>query len=1278
MKRFFQHLVKFLAYLAACVVILLAIAVGLFRLFLPRVPEYQDEIKGWASAAIGMQVEFSGMDARWGLSGPELSFHEAELIRPESGTRIVAAEEVRVGVGFMRLLFEQALVVDRLVIHDTAVNIRQLEDGSYRVQGIPVQDLWQSGAAGSVTPLTQIEVIGEDIELRLIQHNAQRPLFFAIPRASVSVDSNRIAANADIRLPAQMGKQLGVSAVQLLLEPAEERSWDILVDAEDISLAGWSALTQGDRQLHSGVGDLELALAYANGRVTTAVAELDFVNVSLAAGDEFDLRGRVEVDVSESDWLVAINDFVIAFPDHAWPESSLRVEASVDHDGQIVMVDTSAAYLKLDDLSHFEPWMSEELKATISDLRPSGIVRNLVATVSEIDSDQPRFNIAADLAEIGIADAGRRPGVRGFTGVLRANRAGGRLEIGSTGLEIVAPEYLSEPIAINQAEGTVIWRNSSKQTTILSDSIAVSNDFLNSQSNVQLILNKDGSSPEIDLASSWSISDLAAAKRYIPQKVLKPKLYEWFQMALVSGSITRGTTTLNGPLNKFPFDGGEGRLLMQASVRNMTFKYHQEWPATEQSDMEVILDNARLYTTQNRSNSAGIPLVDAKVNIPDLRDPVLTISSYSASTLGAIREFSIRSPISKVFGGQLDRVAVSGDASFTLELTVPLKKERVQEFEFVSRIRSNNGTIAIEGFSPPITELVGEVTIERESISSEGLVARFLGEDVSIDLARSDDPQFSVVATAQGMATASGLINELGVPLDGIVDGKTPYQARILFPDGKAESPSPMTIQIDSDLAGLAFELPEPVNKPADAILQFHTDIRFMPGGETIMAEGQAASLVAWQLAFNQPEGEWDLDRGVVSLGGEIMESADTRGLHIRGAADTVRFDDWLSLSRDGNKKTGAADRIRSIDLSIKDFYLIGQHLEAHRVRLDRSAQDWLLQIEGEDIVGSVVVPYDFAGDRSLVLDMTKLRLPGDESKSDFESSLDPRSLPAIQLKAAEFAFGDRYLGAVEANFEKIEAGLEAVSIISKDASYGITGTGRWVADENDPLGSHSFVRATLTSTDVEQTLRRLNYEPGISGSEMSMSFDLDWSGSPRADFFDLLDGNVQVRISDGQLQEVEPGAGRIFGLMSIVSLPRRLSLDFRDVFNKGFGFDSIAGTFRIDNGNALTCDLSLEGPAADIGIVGAADLVGRTYDQSAIVSANVGNSLPIVGAVVAGPQVAAVLLIVSQIFKKPLQEVGQVYYAINGSWDDPNVDSTNSAAFVASGELAGCLANAQ
>jgi len=1284
MKNILRRLIKFLAYVAACIVILLAIAVGLIRLFLPRVPEYQDEIKEWASAAIGMQVEFSDIDPRWGLRGPELLFYDAELIRLGSGDRIVAAEEVRIGVGLMRLIFEQSLVVDRLVIRDTSVEIRQLEDGSFWFQGISTEELMDSFSSESETPVSR-EVIGEDIELRFMQPGDQNPHFFDVPRVSVSIDENRIAADADIRLPEELGRQLSVSATQVLEAPVDERSWDIFVDADDISLPGWSELSRGSRQFVSGTGDMELALAITDQRVTTATAELDFVNIALEEDVFFDVGGRIEVDVSENDWLLAANEFSVSLQDHEWPETTLRIEAGVDRDGSVVMLDTTASYLVLDDLRLLAPWLNDEQRSALRDFGLSGVIRNLIATVSEIDSDAPRFNISAELDRVGIAESPQRPGIRGFSGLIRANRSGGRLEISSNDLDIRASEYLPEVIEIDEANGTVIWRNSNNRTTILSDSIAITSEVFDSQSNVQLLIHKDGSSPEIDLASTWSISDIAAAKRYIPQKGLKPKLYDWFQMALVDGSISRGTTTLNGPLDKFPFDGGEGRFLMEASVRNMTFKYHQLWPATEQSDMEVILDNARLYTTENRSSSAGIPIVNAKVDIPDLRDPVLNIQSFSTATLDAIREFSKQSPISKVFGGQLDRVAISGDASFTLDLIVPLKRERIQEYEFVSRIRSNNGTLAIEGFDPPITDLIGEVTIERDHISSEGLAGRFLGEQVSIALQRSDDPRFSIVATTDGTVTADGIINELGMPLEGLISGTTSYQTQILFPNSKVDSPPPLTIRIDSDLDGMAFLLPEPVGKIADSALQVSGDIRFLPDGAGIESAGFAENRIAWELVFNKPDagepndGEpdqqgFDFDRGVVALGGHVMEPADTRGLHIRGSTDVVRLQDWLSISRSGEKKVGAAAHIRSIDLLVKDLYIVGQHLKAHRVKVDRSAQDWLVQLDGEDVVGSVFVPYDFGGDRAMVLDMARLRLPGDEAATESESDLDPRKLPPMQLNAAEFAFGDRYLGAVEATLEKTENGLEATIISTRDATFGIVGTGRWLADDDDPLGSHSFITATLTSTDVEQTMARLNYTPGIVSDNMSMIFDLNWSGSPRADFFDVLDGEVQVRFGDGQLEEVEPGAGRMFGLMSIVALPRRLSLDFRDVFSKGFGFDEIAGTFRIDDGVTYTCDLSLEGPAADIGIVGSADIGSRTYDQTAIVAPNVGNTLPIVGAVVAGPQVAAALLIFSQIFKKPLQEVGQVYYAIGGSWDEPSVDSTDSAAFVASGEMAGCL----
>ncbi len=602
MKKLIRRLIKFFAYLGATIVILLAIAVGLFRLFLPRVPEYQDEIKAWASTAIGVQVEFSGMDARWGLSGPELEFYEAELIQLESGDRIVAAEEVRIGVGFMRLIFEQSLVVDRVVIRETSVDVRQLEDGSFRVQELPIQELISANARKTDTP-GSVEFVGEDIELRFIQPGDERPRFFAIPQVSISVDDKRIAADADIRLPEELGRQLAVSATRLL-SGAESR-WDVIADAVDIDVAGWSKLTYGEFALTAGAGDLELALSLVDGRLASATAELQLAGVLLDSDQPFDVEGRVEVAVSDVDWLFAADDLQLSFSDHEWPESNIRVEASVDRDGGVVVVDTRASYVNLTDLPVFGSLLNADQRAQLAALAPTGVVRNLIATISDIDTEELKFDISAELDDVGVAAFESRPGISGFSGLVRANRAGGRIEIDSDDIAIAMPELLDEVVNLRKADGTIIWRSSNDQTTILTDSIVVSSDVFYSQSNVQLVLNNDGSSPEIDLASTWSISDIAEAKRFIPRKGLSPKLYDWFQMALVSGSITRGTTALNGPLDKFPFDGGEGRLLMEASVRDMTFKYHQQWPATEQSDMEVVLDNVRLYTTENSSVSSA-------------------------------------------------------------------------------------------------------------------------------------------------------------------------------------------------------------------------------------------------------------------------------------------------------------------------------------------------------------------------------------------------------------------------------------------------------------------------------------------------------------------------------------------------------------------------------------------------------------------------------------------------------------------------------------------------
>ena len=141
MRNLLRRLLKFVAYAAGGLVILLAIAVGLFRLFLPKLPEYQDNIKGWASDAIGMTVEFSGMDARWGLSGPEVEFYDAELLATGTMKRLLAADEVSVGVGLVRLLVDRKFVVDHVAVRDTSIEVRQLENGEWWVQGGPIDQL---------------------------------------------------------------------------------------------------------------------------------------------------------------------------------------------------------------------------------------------------------------------------------------------------------------------------------------------------------------------------------------------------------------------------------------------------------------------------------------------------------------------------------------------------------------------------------------------------------------------------------------------------------------------------------------------------------------------------------------------------------------------------------------------------------------------------------------------------------------------------------------------------------------------------------------------------------------------------------------------------------------------------------------------------------------------------------------------------------------------------------------------------------------------------------
>ncbi len=1276
MKQLLRKLIRGVAYLGAAVVILLAIAVGIFRLMLPRLPEYQEEIKTWASNAIGMNVEFTGMNARWRLSGPELSFYDAGLIHRQTGISVLNAEEVSIGVGLWRLVADRELVVDQVTIRDAEIDLRQDGSGNWILQGIALDELLgdrelPAGTGGDVV------VIGLDIDVDYEHPSSGQLVPFSLQSVTASRNDAELRIEADIDLPEAFGNRLEVSASRRL-GPTAPDLWRMYVEGDSLDLAGWSRLQQfALPEIRSGTADFMLWLDLAGGQIDNASADLVIANLRAAdqgAASPLGVQGNFEFSVEPNGWLLGANQMRLVTVQGDWPQTSMQFRIERDEQGVTRNVRGNASYVSLDDLSYLEAWLPEDRRQMLDDYQPSGSMRDLAVEIRGMGTDVPDFDVSADLEQAGFAALAGQPGVRDFSGRVRADRDGGRVEIESNNLTLDLGEHLPAPLVLDDAFGTIIWRRNRDGIIVLSDSVQIRNADFDSQMSLQVSIPADDGSPVVDLESAWSVFDVSAVRRYLPETLMTPKLRQWLSDSLVSGYVRYGTTRFNGAVADFPFDNDEGVFRIDARLEDTVLQYRPDWPAPLFRHLDVIVENTRLYSEENSADNRGINVEDARVEIADLRDPVLTIDTFATGSMQSIKDFVTDSPIARVFGGQLDRVTVDGDASFDLSIVLPIKS--AADYEFITRIRASNANLRVAGFPAPLTELNGTVTVSRDDIASESLFATFLGDTVDLSLARLPDPlaPHSVILTGTGQATAEALQAELDVPLNGVLSGEANYQATLRFPNGRSPEASPMQIVVESDLFGMQVELPTPLDKSADEAFDLTATIEF-PSPDNISTSGSLAGEVNWTGSFVRQNGAWDFDRGVVAVG-EYPRAADVRGLHIHGQLPEVDLHQWLALGRRGNREAGIGERIRTIDLSIGRLYAVGQTFTDHRVEVERSGQDWVIMLTGDEAAGSVSVPYDFAAGRPIMLDLERLILPGDGDVRDADSTarLDPRSLPGISVRAREFALGERAFGSLEVDFDHTARGLETTNLQTRHDTFSVSGSAGWVVDAYAEQGQRTYITAALQSNNVQQTFDQLAYAPGIISDSMEITLDLEWTGGPRHDFMDDLSGNVNVSLAAGRLSEVDPGAGRVFGLMSLTALPRRLSLDFSDVFESGFGYDQIIGDFRLLEGNAYTCNLTLTGPAADVGIVGRAGLISRDYDQAAIVSANVGSTLPMAGFFLGGPQVAAALLVFSQVFKKPLKDMGQVFYTVDGSWDEPGVNAVDSQGFADVSNRAGCL----
>jgi len=402
------------------------------------------------------------------------------------------------------------------------------------------------------------------------------------------------------------------------------------------------------------------------------------------------------------------------------------------------------------------------------------------------------------------------------------------------------------------------------------------------------------------------------------------------------------------------------------------------------------------------------------------------------------------------------------------------------------------------------------------------------------------------------------------------------------------------------------------------------------------------------------------LGRAAIAFGSAEPLYSDAQAVNVGGTIETLDLTGWLKLGAPTKGAKPLSSYLHSAELEVGRVDYLGLSFQDVTLDLADHNGGWRIAVTGPNVQGSIALPADSA--EPWDLEFQRLRfvaaLPEGDAEADEKGPTDPRSIPAVNFHSAELIWGERRFGDVRASLSKLDDGVSLQQLTVTNTDYSVSAKGEWRGKD---AGSER-IEGTMTSADVGDTLRQLGFAPVIEAKSGRLDFDMSWMGAPTADSLKSATGHVQVALDKGQIVGLKPGAGRVLGLASLSELRRRLALDFSDLTDKGFAFDTIRGDFDIHDGSAYTDDVLVKGPAAEIGLIGRVGLKNEDYDQTAVVTGSVGNSPLPLAAFVAGPVIGGAVLLFTQVFKQPLKGLVRGYYRITGTWDNPVVERIKGA----------------
>ena len=911
------------------------------------------------------------------------------------------------------------------------------------------------------------------------------------------------------------------------------------------------------------------------------------------------------------------------------------------------------------------------LRAQLGALAPSGRLDALRLRWEGALAAPKAWEVSARFVDFGFAAGAGLPGLGGLSGSLEGDQAGGRYRLDGAGAHVDVPEIFdSGRLQFDQLRADGGWQRRAGQLEITLDSAQFENvDAAGHASGVYRP--QTGSAGEIDLQARLTRAQGTAVWRYLP-RVVGSHTQDWVRTAIRQAEVPEASLRLRGALNEFPFRDGKGEFRVVIRVANATLDYATGWPAIEGIFGEVRFEGPGMRIEAARARIFGAVLTDVVADVPDLDvepSEVMTITGKAAGPTAEFLRFVSASPVSARIGGFTDAMRAQGGGSLDLRLVLPLRQIEDTTVEGEYRFRANRLWL-VEGL-PVLEDAAGRLRFTADTLSVPDARAQFLGAPARVSAQTLDGG--TVRFEASGAANASVLSAAWDLPLLDHVSGSADWKAQIDIARTSTQ------LRVESDLLGLTSSLPAPLNKNAAQAwpLRVHFDAPTASPSMQLKLE-----LAQWLRAEIEWPGAGAALRGGLALNVNADEALPRAadGLLITARFDDFDADAWrrvldsaapaamtdesaldgsgVAVNRSGD---AALPALAGVSLEVTKLHVFGQRLRDFSLRGVADQGGWKAQVASDRVLGELDWRDADAG--ALRARLERLSLGGGEedeneqlatpTSADHSDHSPPRQLPALDVVAERFLLRGKELGRLEL-FARNRAGvwqLERFGLSSADGQ--LKGSGEWRTS-----GQQSTeLDFSLQVADIGRFSQRLGYDDVVRGGKATLGGKMRWQGAPTGIDYPTLAGKMELAAEAGQFNKLEPGVGRLLGILSLQALPRRITLDFRDVFSAGFAFDGISGSIAVTDGVMHTEDLSIRGPAARVRMRGTADIEAETQDLRVAVQPTLSESIAIGAAASLLNPVAGVLTYLAQkALSDPIEKLFAYEYEIRGTWDDPEV----------------------